>query len=78
MKANARLRLFTCLLVGAVRLPVLAFDYPMSSGSIRDAYMLGKRKDFRTAEFFRGYIHHLPKPGTGSHVATISAETPRK
>jgi hypothetical protein len=76
MKANARLRLFTFLLVCAVALPALAFDYPMSSSSIRDAYMLGKRKDFRTAEFFAQYIHYFPMPEIGPHVATISVETP--
>ena len=76
MKANARLRLFTILLAGAVALPSLAFDYPMSSSSIRDAYMLGKRKDFRTAEFLAPYTHYLPMPETGPHVATISVETP--
>jgi len=76
MKATTRLRLFTFLVVGAVALPSLAFDYPMSSSSIRDAYMLGKGKDFRTAEFFAGYVHRLPMPETGPHVATISVETP--
>ncbi len=76
MKANARLRVFTFLLIGAVALPSLAFDYPISSSSIRDAYMLGKRKDFRTAEFFVPYTHYLPIPETGPHVATISVETP--
>jgi hypothetical protein len=76
MKANDRLRIFTFLLLGAVRLPALAFDYPMSSSSIRDAYMLGKRKDFRTAEFLAPYAHYLPMPKTGPHVATIRLETP--
>lgn len=76
MKATTRLRLFTFLVVGAIASPSLAFDCPMSSSSIRDAYMLGKRKDFRTAEFFAGYDHRLPMPETGPHVATISVETP--
>lgn len=76
MKPNARLRLFTLLLVAAAALPALAFDYPMSSSSIRDAYMLGKRKDFRTLEFFAPYKHNLPMAETGPHVATISVETP--
>lgn len=76
MKATARLRLLTLLLVAAVASPTMAFDYPMSSSSIRDAYMLGKRRDFRTAEFFAPYKHFLPMPATGPHVATISVETP--
>jgi len=32
------------LLIGT---PTLAFDDPLTSTSIRDAYMLGNRKDFR-------------------------------
>jgi hypothetical protein len=54
----------------------LAFDDPLTSTSIRDAYMLGNRKDFKTAEFFALYKHLLPMPKTGPHVAAISVETP--
>ncbi len=61
------------LLVG---LPAFAFDDPLTSTSIRDAYMLGNRKDFKTAEFFARYKHLLPAPETGPHVAAISVETP--
>ena len=61
------------LLVG---LPVFAFDDPLSSTTIRDAYMLGNRKDFKTAEFFARYKHFLPAPESGPHVAAISVETP--
>jgi len=61
------------LLIGT---PTLAFDDPLTSTSIRDAYMLGNRKDFKTAEFFARYKHFLPAPETGPHVAAISVETP--
>ena len=61
------------LLVG---LPAFAFDDPLTSTTIRDAYMLGNRKDFKTAEFFARYKHLLPAPETGPHVAAISVETP--
>jgi hypothetical protein len=64
---------FAALLVG---LPAFAFDDPLTSTSIRDAYMLGNRKDFKTAEFFARYKHLLPAPETGPHVAAISVETP--
>ena len=57
-------------------LPAFAFDDPLSSTSIRDAYMLGNRRDFKTAEFFARYKHLLPAPETGPHVAAISVETP--
>jgi hypothetical protein len=49
------------LLVGH---PASAYDDPLTSTSIRDAYMLGNRKDFKTAEFFARY------------VAAVSVETP--
>jgi hypothetical protein len=61
------------LLVG---FPAFAFDDPLTSTTIRDAYMLGNRKDFKTAEFFTRYKHFLPAPDTGPHVAAISVETP--
>lgn len=61
------------LLIGT---PALAFDDPLTSTSIRDAYMLGNRKDFKTAEFFARYKHFLPAPETGPHVAAISVDTP--
>jgi hypothetical protein len=54
----------------------LAFDDTLNSTSIRDAYMLGNRKDFKTAEFFARYKHLFPMPESGPHVATISVETP--
>jgi hypothetical protein len=56
--------------------PAFAFDDPLTSTSVRDAYMLGNRKDFKTAEFFARYKHFLPAPETGPHVAAISVETP--
>jgi hypothetical protein len=59
-----------------VVLPTFAFDDPLTSTTIRDAYMLGNRKDFKTAEFFARYKHVLPAPETGPHVAAISVETP--
>ena len=76
MKTAAPLRFLTALFALGAALPVLAFDYPLSSLSIPDAYMLGKRKDFRTTEFFAPYTHNFPRPATGPHVARITVETP--
>ncbi|MGB9243821.1 MAG: hypothetical protein WCC03_10725 [Candidatus Acidiferrales bacterium] len=64
------------LVVLLAGLPAFAFDDPLSSTTIRDAYMLGNRKDFKTAEFCARYKHLLPAPETGPHVAAISVETP--
>ena len=59
-----------------ITLPALAFDDPLSSSAIRDAYMLGNRKDFKTSGFFARYKHSFPMPESGPYVATISVETP--
>jgi hypothetical protein len=60
----------------AIVIPAFAFEYPLSSTSIREAYMLGNRKDFKTAEFFTQYSHTFPKPEKGAHIATIGVGTP--
>lgn len=60
----------------SIAIPAFAFEYPLSSTSIREAYMLGTRKDFKTAEFFAPYTHSFPKPNTGAQIATIGVETP--
>jgi hypothetical protein len=64
------------LLVVAIALPAIAYEYPLSSTSLRDAYMLGNRKDEHTAEFLALYTQFLPMPQTGPHVSVISVETP--
>jgi hypothetical protein len=80
MKAKPRpglvifLAVFTVVL--AVALPALAYQYPLSSTDIRNAYMLGTRKDSLTTEFFAPYRHDLPMPRSGPHVADITIETP--
>jgi hypothetical protein len=71
-----RIGLSMFLLVLLVGLPAFAFDDPLTSTTIRDAYMLGNRKDFKTAEFFARYKHFLPAPESGPHVSAISLETP--
>ncbi|MGH9715068.1 MAG: hypothetical protein ACRD5M_17375 [Candidatus Acidiferrales bacterium] len=76
MLIRNRIRLIVLFLAAAVAFPVLAFEHPLSSSAIRDAFMLGKRNDFRTAEYFARYSHRFPMPETGPHVAVISIETP--
>ena len=76
MITRRKFRLSMFLAVLLVGLPASPYDDPLTSTSIRDAYMLGNRKDFKTAEFFARYKHFLPAPETGPHVAAISVETP--
>jgi hypothetical protein len=75
MKPTQRFGL-SVLLVVAIALPAIAYEYPLSSTSLRDAYMLGNRKDEHTAEFLALYTQFLPMPQTGPHVSVISVETP--
>jgi hypothetical protein len=75
MKPTQRFGL-SVLLVIAIAFPVCAYEYPLSSTSLRDAYMLGNRKDEHTAEFLTLYTQFLPMPQTGPHVSVISVETP--
>jgi|ERR1700678_2943190 len=60
----------------AIALPALAYQYPLSSSDIREAYLLGTRRDSVTADFFAQYRHDLPMPRTGPYVSDIIVETP--
>src|ERR1700727_1260975 len=60
----------------AIALPALAYQHTMSSTDIRNAYLLGNRKDSITESFFVPYEHALPAPRTGPFVATIGVVTP--
>ncbi len=75
MKPTQRFGL-SVLLVVAIALPALAYEYPLSSTSIREAYLLGNRRDEHTAEFFAQYTHHFPAAKTGPYVDEIGIETP--
>ena len=75
MKPTQRFGL-SVLLVVAIGLPVFAYEYPLSSTSIRDACILGDRKDEHVAEFFAQYIHHFPIAKTGPYVDEIGLDTP--
>jgi len=76
MKTNARLRLFTFLLAVAVALPALAFEYPLSSTSIREAYFIGRQDQQKREKFFATYTKLLPVPQSGPHIGVIQLETP--
>jgi len=59
-----------------IALPALAYQYPLSSSDIRNAYLLGYAKDLNTTNFFASYVRELPLPETGPHVAKITLKTP--
>ncbi len=62
------------VLVAPQALP--AYEHPLDSHSVREAYFLGNRKDDKTAKFLAQYVKRLPLPKTGPHVAEIELRTP--
>jgi hypothetical protein len=80
MKPAARSGL--AILLGAfvmftvIALPALAYQYPLSSSDIRNAYLLGYAKDLNTTNFFAPYARQFPMPDSGPYVATITLKTP--
>jgi hypothetical protein len=53
-----------------------AFDTPLSEEAVREAYFLGQRRDDTTSAFLSKYIHELPPPSYGPHIASITTYTP--
>jgi hypothetical protein len=77
MRPSVQLRLFTFLLVFSIAFPASAYEYPLSSEAIREAYFLGARHhDEMSATVFAEYAHPLPKPKSGPYIAWIGIETP--
>jgi hypothetical protein len=78
MKARNHFAVFVLLSAAAVAiaLPVSAYDYPLSSEAVREAYMLGKSDGAKRAEFFAKYTKTFPLPKTGSYVEMIQFKTP--
>jgi hypothetical protein len=65
------------LLLGiVVAQPVAAFDCPLSSEAIREAYFLGSGDPEKRALFLDGYAKHYPIAKSGQYVASIRFETP--
>ena len=66
----------TFVIVSLIALPALAYQYPLSSSDIRNAYLLGYAKDLSTTNFFAQYARQFPMPESGPHIATITLKTP--
>src|SRR5487761_432209 len=53
------------------------YHYPLHSEAIRDAYFLGERNNFQTADCLLEYVHSLTEPQTGNYfISQISISTP--
>jgi hypothetical protein len=68
------LALFIVVLL--IAFPALAYQYPLSSSDIRNAYLLGYAKDQNTTSFFAPYARQFPTPESGPYISTITLKTP--
>jgi hypothetical protein len=75
-RSGLRILAGTFVIFALLALPALAYQYPLSSSDIRNAYLLGYAKDLNTTNFFAPYVRELPMPDTGPHVAKITLKTP--
>ena len=73
---NASLKFFAVILSLAVALPAAAYDYPLTSTSIRDAYFLGIRQGGLTPQFLASYSHFVSDLHEASCTSEIRLETP--
>jgi hypothetical protein len=62
------------LLLVFVVVPAAAYDHPLGSHAIREAYFFGSGDQY--AEVLAIYTKNLPVPKTGPHVAQIEVRTP--
>jgi len=67
---------FLAALLAGSPLATLAYEIPLASDSVREAYFLGQRNDEKTAHFFDPYTKHFPPPPAGPHISQIELLTP--
>ncbi len=67
----------TFLVAALLASPVtFAYEIPLESHSIRDAYFFGQRGDDKLARFLDTYTKHLPLPQKGPYISEIKLLTP--
>ncbi len=73
-----RLRVGSSIFLIALLAPQFsaAYEHPLSSHSIWEAYFLGCRSDDGLARFLAPYVKRLPLPKSGAHVAAVEIRTP--
>ena len=71
---RAAMRALVLTLVATLASP--AYERPLSSESIREAYFFGRRRDEKLAAFLTQYVKRLPPPKTGPYVAEVEVRTP--
>jgi hypothetical protein len=63
------------LLIALIAAQAVAYDHPLNSSAIRDAYFLGSDNN-QSVRFLAVYKKTLPVPKSGPHVAEIEVRTP--
>jgi hypothetical protein len=53
-----------------------AYEIPLESHSVRDAYFFGQRGDEKLARFLDTYTKHMPIPQKGPYISEIELLTP--
>jgi hypothetical protein len=57
-------------------LPALAYEYPLSSSAIRDAYFAGTGTKGTDASLYDAYSRTIPNPAKEPPVSTVTIDTP--
>jgi hypothetical protein len=76
VRIHTRLKLPLLLFVLALALSARAYDYPLSSNAIRDAYLLGTGSGRGGVGFLAQYSHQIPKFRAGAYTSVVRIETP--
>jgi hypothetical protein len=72
---GCQLRQLTVLLAAAM-LPGFAYEYPLSSTTIREAYLAGRATNGAREDFFSQYTHTLPELSLGTFASAVTIKTP--
>lgn len=74
MKRPMRWKVLPLVLFAA--LSAAAYDYPLSSQAVREAYFQGQRRDESTAKLLAQYVKRLPATNAPWQVAEMEVRTP--
>ncbi len=70
------LRLIAVVLGLLLALPVGAYDFPLTSNAIRDAYFLGKQQTDLGTDFLAQYSRSIPELKVDPYTSRVRIETP--
>ena len=73
---NPHRKLLAMILSLAAALPAAAYDYPLTSTAIRDAYFLGRRQGGWGTEFLAEYQRSIPSLRVEQFISFARIETP--